>query len=40
MKALIDAATSGKGYVEYYWDDPSVEGDEDIGSAKVGYTES
>ena len=40
MKALIDAATSGKGYVEYDWDDPSVEGDEDIGSAKVGYTES
>ena len=40
MKALIDAATSGKGYVEYYWDDPSVEGDEDIGAAKVGYTES
>ncbi len=29
-----------KVYVEYDWDDPSVEGDEDIGSAKVGYTES
>ena len=40
VKALIDAGKSGGGYVEYYWDDPSVEGDEDIGSAKVGYTES
>ena len=40
VKALIDAGTSGGGYVEYYWDDPSVEGDEDIGSPKVGYTEA
>ena len=37
VKALVDAATSGGGYVEYYWDDPAVEGDEDLGSAKVGY---
>lgn len=37
VNALIDAASSGGGYVEYYWDDPSVEGDEDTGSAKVGY---
>ena len=37
VKALVDAAKSGGGYVEYYWDDPAVEGDEDIGSAKVGY---
>ena len=40
VKALVDAAVSGGGYVEYYWDDPLVEGDEDIGSAKVGYAES
>lgn len=40
VKALIDAATSGGGYVEYYWDDPSVMGDEDLGSAKVGYAET
>ena len=37
VNALVDAATSGGGYVEYYWDDPAVEGDEDLGSAKVGY---
>ena len=40
VKALIDAATSGGSYVEYYWDDPSVMGDEDLGSAKVGYAET
>ena len=40
VKALIDAAASGGGYVEYYWDDPSVMGDEDLGSAKVGYAET
>ena len=40
VNALIDAATSGGGYVEYYWDDPSVMGDEDLGSAKVGYAET
>ena len=27
-------------FVGYCWDDSSVEGDEDIGSAKVGYTDS
>ena len=36
VKALIDAANSGGGYVEYYWDDPLVIGDEDLGSAKIG----
>ena len=40
VKALIDAATAGGGYVEYYWDDPAVQGDEDVGSAKVGYAEA
>ncbi len=40
LRALIDAALAGGDYVEYYWDDPSVEGDEDLGSAKVGYAES
>ncbi len=39
VKALIDAANSGGGYVEYYWDDPLVIGDEDLGSAKIGYAE-
>ena len=41
VKALIDTAVeSGGGYVEYYWDDPGVEGDEESGSAKVGYAQT
>ncbi len=41
MKALIDTAVeSGGGYVEYFWDDPGVDGDEDFGSAKVGYAQA
>ena len=40
VKQLIDAAASGGGYAEYYWDDPSVVGDEEIGSAKVGYAQA
>ncbi len=41
VKALIDTAVeSGGGYVEYFWDDPGVDGDEDFGSAKVGYAQA
>ena len=40
IKALIDAAVAGGGYVEYFWDDPGVIGDEEFGSAKVGYAET
>ena len=41
VKALVDTAVaSGSGYVEYYWDDPGVDGDEDLGSAKVGYAQA
>lgn len=29
VQALIEAANAGGGFVEYYWDDPAVEGDED-----------
>ena len=36
---LIKAAKAGGGYVEYYFDDPAVTGDEDLGSPKVGYAE-
>ena len=36
---LIKAAQAGGGFVEYYFDDPAVTGDEDIGSPKVGYAE-
>ena len=37
---IIEAATSGGGYVEYHFDDPSVEGDEDHTSPKVTYAET
>ena len=42
VEALIGAAIDeeASGYVEYYWDDPGVEGDEELGSAKVGYAET
>ena len=37
---LIAAAQAGGGYVEYYFDNPAVVGDEELGSPKVGYTET
>ncbi len=37
VQEMIDAAAAGGGYIEYLWDDPTVEGDEEIGSPKVGY---
>ena len=40
IRALIEKAKSGGGYVEYYWDDPGVVGDEEFGSAKVGYAQT
>ena len=42
VEALIGAAIDeeASGYVEYYWDDPGVDGDEALGSAKVGYAEA
>ena len=42
VRALVDAAVDeeASGYVEYYWDDPGVNGDEEFGSAKVGYAEA
>ena len=40
VRRLIEKAEAGGGYVEYYWDDPAVVGDEDEGSAKVGYAEA
>ena len=39
VQELIDAARMGGGFVEYYFDDPTVSGDEEFGSPKVGYTE-
>ena len=34
---LLAAAADGGGYVEYLWDNPAVEGDEETGSPKVSY---
>ena len=39
IRELINVAKAGGGYVEYYFDDPAIEGDEDIGSPKVSYAE-
>ena len=37
IQELLAAAAAGGEYVEYYWDNPAIEGDEEIGSPKVGY---
>ena len=39
-RELIAAAQAGGGYVEYYFDNPAVVGDEELGSPKVSYVES
>lgn len=38
VQALIEAANAGGGFVEYYWDDPAQEGDED--TPKIAYATS
>ena len=40
VRELIQAAQAGGGYVEYYFDNPAVVGDEEIGSPKVSFAES
>ena len=37
VRELLTAAKSGGGFVEYYFDDPAVSGDEEEGSLKIGY---
>ena len=37
VEQIVAAARGGGGFVEYFWDDPSIEGDEDTGSPKVSY---
>ena len=37
MKEIIAAGAAGGGYIEYHYDDPAIDGDEDIGSPKIGY---
>ncbi len=40
VEDLINVAVAGGGFVEYHYDDPSVEGDEELGSPKVSYAET
>ena len=40
MQDLIATGKAGSGYVEYYYDDPAIQGDEDTGSPKIGYVSS
>ncbi|MCY4545976.1 MAG: cache domain-containing protein [Gemmatimonadetes bacterium] len=39
-RELIAAAQAGGGFVEYYFDNPAVDGDEETGSPKVSYSET
>ena len=40
VREIIAVAQGGGGFVEYFWDDPSVQGDEDTGTPKVSYAVS
>lgn len=37
VEAIIKAGAAGGEIVEYYYDDPAIEGDGDSGSPKLGY---
>ena len=37
VQEILAAAAAGGGFVEYYWDDPAVAGDEDADSPKLTY---
>ena len=39
MQELTAAATGGGGFVEYLFDNPGIEGDEETGTPKVSYAE-
>ena len=39
VRELIAAAEDGGGFVEYYFDNPAVAGDEEEGSLKIGYVQ-
>ena len=40
VREVIATAQAGGGFVEYFWDDPTVQGDEDTGTPKVSYAVS
>ncbi len=37
LRELLAAGEAGGGFVEYMFDNPAIEGDEEIGSLKVAY---
>ena len=37
LRELLAAGEAGGGYVEYMFDNPAVEGDEETGSPKIAY---
>ena len=37
MQELIDMAHRGGGFLEYHFDNPAIDGDEETGSPKIGY---
>ena len=37
VQELLRAGEAGGGFVEYYWDNPAIEGDEEHGSPKLAY---
>ena len=37
MRELVGAAQAGSGFVRYFWENPTVEGDEEDGSPKLGF---
>ena len=40
VRELVAAGAAGGGYVEYAYDNPEIEGDEEAGSPKIGYATS
>ena len=40
VRDVIAVAQGGGGFIEYFWDDPTVRGDEDTGTPKVSYAVS
>ena len=40
VEALFAKGAAGGGYVEYHYDNPAIQGDEEFGSPKIGYASS
>ena len=37
IQEMIEIAQAGGGFIRYYWDDPSIQGDENTGTPKTSY---